>query len=192
MKTVTEMIMEFATHMKATDHVIMFYSKPEDKRLLLFAYLGTGLQKGEAAAYITSQESPNHIREAMKTHGIDVDRFEKSGALHVIPYEDWYIIEGKFSSAKTTGLWGKLYEDSMTNGFKGLRVTGEMACFFENNMIKELADYEKSLHRVLDVPMTAICAYDMNLVPLEFYRELIEAHSNVIFLGPRDSMMSPA
>ncbi len=103
MKTVTEMIMEFATHMKATDHVIMFYSKPEDKRLLLFAYLGTGLQKGEAAAYIASQESPKYIREAMKTHGIDVDRFEKSGALHVIPYEDWYIIEGKFSSAKTTG-----------------------------------------------------------------------------------------
>jgi hypothetical protein len=35
-----------------------------------------------------------------------------------------------------------------------------MACFFENQMVKELVEYEQSLDRVLELPMAAICAYD--------------------------------
>jgi hypothetical protein len=192
MKSQGELILEFAKHMKPTDHVILFYSKPDDKRSLLFAYLNSGLQKGEAAAYVGSQETPDRIKEGMSAHGIAVDTYERSGALRVIPYTDWYIVDGKFSSTKTNERWSRLYEESRSNGFKGLRVTGETACFFEHNMLKELVDYEKSLHRVLQVPMTAICAYDVNLVPIELYRDLIEAHSNVIFLGPSDSIMSAA
>lgn len=52
-------ILDFVKQMKAKDHVIMFYSKPEDKHQVLFAYLKAGLDQGEAAAYIASEESPS-------------------------------------------------------------------------------------------------------------------------------------
>ena len=103
----------------------------------------------------------------MKRHGIDVDAAERSGALHVIHYKDWYIIDGKFSITKTMELWKKLYNEVIAKGFKGFRVTGEMDCFFENRMVKELLEYERSLHRVLELPMTAICAYDSNVLANE-------------------------
>jgi hypothetical protein len=77
-------------------------------------------------------------------------------------------------------------------GYKGLRVTGEMACFFEKKMLNELLVYERALHRVLDVPMTAICAYDIRLVPTEVFRELLDAHSNAIFLGQESQLVAPA
>jgi hypothetical protein len=185
-------VIGFVQRMKPTDHVIMFYADPERKHELLFAYLKAGLDNGEAAAYVSTQESPDQIKKAMELHGIDVDRFERTGALHVFHYTDWYFLGGEFNMSQTMTLWQKLYEESTTGGYKGLRVTGEMACFFEKKMLNELVVYERLLHRVLDVPMTAICAYDIRLVPTEVFRELIDAHSNAIFLGQESQLVSPA
>jgi len=186
-------ILEFVRRMKAKDHVVMFYSKPEDKRHVLFTYLKAGLDQGEAAAYVASEETPNEIKQAMKKFGIDVDSVEKSGALHVIDYKNWYIIGGKSSIPKTMELWKKLYNEAMAKGFKGLRITGETACFFNHGMVKELVKYEKSLHKVFELPMTGICAYDTNVVAKEgggeIYLDLIKAHSTVIFAGPEASVV---
>jgi len=186
-------ILEFVAQMKPRDHVIFFYSNPEDKHQVLFTYLKAGLDSGEAVAYVAGQESPDGIRQAMKRFGIDVDVAERSGALHVIHYRDWYIIDGKFSIPRTMELWRRLYDESVSKGFRGFRVTGEMACFFENRMLKELLEYERSLHRVLELPMTAICAYDSDVVASEgrgeIYLDLIKAHSNVIISGPESGIV---
>ena len=44
------------------------------------------------------------------------------------------------------------------------------------------------MHRVLDVPMAAICAYNTDTVANEgkgeLYLDLIKSHSTVIFAGP--------
>lgn len=186
-------ILEFVEHMKPTDHVAFFYSRPDDKYRVLFTFLKTGLNQGEAAAYVAGQESPDQIRQAMKSFGIDVDVFERSGALHVIHYKDWYVIDGKFSISKTMELWKRLYDESIAKGLGGLRIVGEMACFFENHMVKELLEYERYLHRVLELPMTAICAYDDSVVADEklgdLYLDLIKAHSNVIITGPESGIV---
>jgi hypothetical protein len=124
----------------------------------------------------------------MEKVGIDVDGLERSGALRVIDYRDWYFAEDKFRMEKTMELWKRLRDESAVRGFKGLRVVGEMACFFKRGSVKELIEYEKSLHRVLAIPMIAICAYNSNVVAAEgrgkLYLDLIKAHSTVIFLGP--------
>lgn len=118
-----------------------------------------------------------------------MDRLESLGALRVIDYKDWYIIGGNFDMAKTLGLWKKLYEEAVSKGFKGLRVTGEMACFFKHGMVDKLVEYEKVLHRRPELPMAAICAYNTDAMAKEgggeLYLNLIKAHSTVIFLGPR-------
>jgi len=174
--------------MKPRDHAIMFYSKNEDKHQVLFTYLQAGLNQGQAAAYIASEESTDEIKHAMKQFGIDVGSLEKTGALRVINYKDWYLTGGSFHISKTIEMWRRLYEESVAKGFKGLRVTGETECFFKNRMVKELVEYEKALHRVLDVPMAAICAYNTDTIANEgkgeLYLDLIKAHSTVIFAGP--------
>jgi hypothetical protein len=179
---------DFVTEMKPTDHVIMFYSKPEDKRQVLFTYLRAGLERGEAAAYIASQESPDEIVEGMRLFGVDVDGLQKSGALCVLSYNDFYFKGGEFSVSGTMALWKNMLEEATAKGFKGLRVTGEMACFFEKNMVKDLLVYEKALHKVLDLSLSAICAYDSNSVSADrnpgLFLDLTIAHSSVIVTGP--------
>ncbi len=181
-------VLDFVEQMKTSDHVILFYSNPEDKHQVLFTFLKAGLDKGEAAAYVASQETPDKIREGMRSFGINVNELEKSGALRVMHYEDWYFKDGAFDVLKVMELWKNLHDEVMAKGFRGLRVTGEMACFFEKKMVKELVEYERSLHRTVELPMSVICAYDKQVVAKEnsgeLYMDLIKAHSTTLFSGP--------
>lgn len=186
-------VLEFVKQMKARDHVIFFYSKPEDKHLVLFTYLKAGIDAGEAAIYVTSQESVAEIRGHMRRFGIDVDSLERSGDLRVMDYREWYMIDGRFDQAKTMKLWKENLDAAITRGLRGLRVVGETRCFFDNNMIKELVEYERSLHRSLDIPMSAICAYDSGAFPeqggLDLIFDLVAAHGTVIFTGTREGLV---
>lgn len=190
-------ILEFVRKMKARDHVILFYTNHRDKHLVLFTYLKAGLDAGEAAVYVAGDESSGQTREAMRDFGIEVERLEKTGALRVVDYRNWYIIGGEFNIGRTISLWKKALDEAIARGFKGLRGAGEMACFFKHNMINELVLYERALHRELDIPLAAICAYDDGIVLkgieeeryLRLYLDLITAHSTILFTGPQEAGM---
>lgn len=185
-------ILDFVRQMKPTDHVVLFYSKPEDKREVLFTFLKTGLDQGKAAAYVATQESPDEIREGMVAFGMDVGRFEDSGALHVFPYKELYFKGGSFSVPNAMDLLKALYADATAKGFKGFRCAGEMACFFKENALKELVEYEKALGRSFEMPLEGICAYDANDLAEKgsLYLELIKAHRSVNITGPLDGVAS--
>lgn len=185
---VPEKLIDYVEQLRPRNHLTLVYDSPEAKYNVLFNYLKAGLRKSEAAVYVASEESPNQIREAMERFGIHVAKYEKTGALHICKYEDIYIKNGKFNMATTLDSWGKLYNTALENGFKGLRVTGETAWFFKRELIPEMIEYEKSLHKVMDIPMIAICAYNANMLnrskdPIKVYNELARAHGTVLFTG---------
>ncbi len=185
---VPEKVIRFMEQLRPTNHLLFVYDSPEAKYDVLFNYLKAGLDVGEVGVYVASDENPSQIRAAMRQFGIPVDEHEKTGALHIFGHEDIYIIDGKFSTTTTIDLWNKLYNEALKKGFKGLRVTGEVACFFKHNLIRELIEYEKALHRILDIPMVAICAYNASQInkskdPANLYGELARAHGTVLFTG---------
>ena len=188
-------ILDFIKTMKAKDHVILFYSNLQDKCEVLFAYLKAGLDAGEAALYVASDQSPHQTRQAMKDFGLDVDRYEKTHALRIADYREWYIIDGEFDISRTFSLWERSLRGALDRGFKGLRVAGEMSCFFKHHMLNELVIYERALHRELEIPMEAICAYDDSVVLrgveedryLKLYLDLITAHGTILFVGPQEA-----
>ncbi|MCP8322325.1 MAG: MEDS domain-containing protein, partial [archaeon] len=87
---------DFINLIKPRDHIILFYTGIEDKHKVLFTFIKVGLDKGEAAVYVVSEETPEQIREAMTKSGIDVKCYEESGALKILDYKDFYIINGRF------------------------------------------------------------------------------------------------
>jgi len=140
----------------------------------------------------SAQEPADEAGAAMKRFHIDVDSLERSGALHMVPSAEWYFKSGA-SANQGLKLWRDLYDEVTAKGFKRFRVTGETACFFQKGKVKELLEYERALHRVLEFQMTAICAYDSNLTAgeetVELYLELIKSHSTVIFAGPQGAVV---
>lgn len=190
-------IISYVQSMKPRDHLIFMYTSPEDKHFVLFTYLKTGLERGEVAAYVAAQERPQQIRKAMQEYGIDVKHYESSGALKIIDYRDWYIIGGGFDPSRTLDYWKKLIDESKKKGLNGLRVTGEMSCFFDNEIVEDLMDYENSLSKKLAIPMMAICAYDKALFtrqaagydPTEVLIGLLAAHSTAIIMAPEEGVV---
>jgi len=192
-EAVPEKIEQFLQSLRPTNHVIFVYNSLEAKHQVLFNYIRSGLENGEAAAYVASEENPQQIRDAMKRLRFDVEKYENAGALKILGYKDIYIIDGKFSITTTMNLWKKLYAEALKQGFNGLRVTGEMTCFFRHNLVEQLLEYERALHRVLDVPIIAACAYNANTVmevdnPIDLYNELLKAHGKILFTGIDDKL----
>ena len=189
----SEKLNRILERLKPRDHVVFFYDSVEAKHNTLFDYINRGLVQSQAAAYVCSEETPGEIRKAMKEYGIDVESYERDGALSILNYTDVYISDGKFSLVDTMTSWEAFYEEAISQGFKGLRVTGEMSCFFKHSLVEELIEYEKALHTILDIPMTAICAYNSQILagiekPIDVYSELVKAHGKVLFAG-KDNMI---
>ncbi len=187
-EAVSEKMKRILRDLDATNHIIFLYDSLEAKHNVLFSYLKFGLEKDEAGLYVTSEENPSQIREAMEKFGIHVEKYKKTGALNICGYEDIYLADGKFDIAATMNSWNKHYNRALKNGFKGIRVTGETAWVFKRKLIQKFIEYEKSLHTVMDIPMIAICAYNANMVieasnPMDLYNELLKAHGKVLFSG---------
>ncbi|NHJ12389.1 MAG: hypothetical protein EAX95_01880 [Candidatus Thorarchaeota archaeon] len=179
--------------LKPRDHVILVYDSVEAKRRTLFYYVEQGLSRGEAAKYVCAEETPEEVRHFMKAYGIDVSKYEESGALSILDYSDLYIKNGKFSIVDVMNSWEEYYHEALAKGFNGLRVTGEMSCFIDHSLVDELVEYEKALHTILDIPIIAICAYNSNSLanldnPIDIYSELVKAHGKVLFAGIDNSV----
>ena len=95
--------------LRPTDHLIFVYESDEAKHTVLFNYLKVGLDNGEAGVYVASDEKPNHIRAAMSRFGIPVEKYEETGALQILGYQGFYIIDGQFSPTTTLQKWKTLY-----------------------------------------------------------------------------------
>jgi sugar-specific transcriptional regulator TrmB len=191
--SVSEKATRFVEKLETSDHVIFVYQSTEAKHDILFNYIKVGLEKGDAGIYVASDENPSEIRNAMKEFGISVEKYEKAGALRILDWQEVYIIDGKFEIPATMSIWNKHYNEAVAKGFKGLRVTGEMACFFKHQLLPELVEYEMALHRILDLPIIAICAYNADDLtkafnPINLYNELVKAHGTVLFAGMDNKM----
>jgi sugar-specific transcriptional regulator TrmB len=185
---VPEQVVRFMEQLRPTNHLIFVYDSPDAKYNVLFNYLKAGLDREEAGVYVAGDETPSQIRAAMKRFGLRVEDYEQTGALQLFGCEDIYIVDGKFSMATTMNLWTQLCNAALKKGFKGLRITGEMACFFKHSLVPELLEYEKALHTILDIPMIAVCAYNASQInksedPVNLYSELTRAHGTVLFTG---------
>jgi len=189
-----EAVLDLVRELKPRDHVILFYEYVQDKYRVVFDFLRAGLDAQEAVAYVAGvDETPSQVRTLLEKRGVDANACEKRGMLQVMSYRDWYLIEGEFDIKRTITLWAKLLSDALAEGFKGLRVAGDATWFFKCDMKRELLEYENSLHRVLDMPLIAICAYSLPVLmeqnEVQLVVDLIKAHNNVIFLGSQAGLV---
>lgn len=169
---------------------MMFYTKPEDKHLVLFTYLQTALKKGGAAVYFFSQENAVQIATAMNGAGIPTDKYLQKGALHLIDQSRQCLLTSEISQTNNLDQIKNLHAQLAAKGFCEVRITEEMAFFLNNGVLDTLIEYEKLLKRTLDLPIMLICAYDFDLLCRQgdgdLYLNLIKSHGTIIFAGPKE------
>jgi sugar-specific transcriptional regulator TrmB len=177
--------------LKPMNHIMFSYNDLEEKHKVLFNFIKTGLDNGEMSVYITIEETADQIREAMKRFGVDVEKNEETGALAII--EPVFNPEEAFNVQATIDYLKNFYDEALTKGFKECRICGEMAYFFKNNLVEEMLEYERTLQRTFYLPITGVCAYNINTLintqnSINLYNEILKSHSNILFIDANDKL----
>jgi KaiC/GvpD/RAD55 family RecA-like ATPase len=175
-----------------TDHVLLFYDTQESKLRILYSYLAEGLKQGKGIMYIRTEETPQDVYTGLASHGIDVEPNLASGSILTPSYDEFYIVDGKAETLKILNRWHETSSYFQSKGL-GLRATGEVSCFFKENKVRELLRYEYALHKVLYIPMDAICAYNLKTIVETGYTDiimpLVRAHGKAVFTAEGGTMV---
>ncbi|HEX2956134.1 MAG TPA: MEDS domain-containing protein, partial [Chitinispirillaceae bacterium] len=78
-------------------HFCLFYETPDDLISVLIPYVRMGLENNELCVCITSDTfTADKFLERMATAIPDFNRYLESGQIELIPYTEWYVIDGIF------------------------------------------------------------------------------------------------
>ena len=177
-------IQSYIESIQPKHHICLFYDSLESKHKIVYEFLADGINRGKGIVYICYEESSDEIRKGLEAHGVDVEPNERSGNLKILQFDEWYMPGGRVESLRIINNWKSMQEEFHTRGL-GMRVTGEVSGFFDKGKVRELLRYEYALHRFLDIPMEAICSYNVNTIIRTGYSEmimpLVRAHGKAIF-----------
>jgi len=144
-------------------HFCQFYHTREDLIDILVPYFKAGLENNEFCMWITSEPfSEKEAKKAMRMAVPNFDRYLKRGQIEIIPYEEWYLKEGKFNLQRVLNGWIEKLDQALAQGYDGLRVTGNTA-WLEKRDWRNFAEYEEKINNVIGkYRMIAICSYSLD------------------------------
>ena len=141
-------------------HFCQFYRTKQDLIDILVPYFKAGLENNEFCMWITSE--PLLVAEAKKAMTSAVPGFRqylRKGQIEIIPYDEWYLLEGKFDDDRVLKGWVDKLEQALAKGYSGLRLTGN-TFWLERNHWQAFTEYEAKVNDVIRrYPMLAICTY---------------------------------
>jgi PAS domain S-box-containing protein len=141
-------------------HFCQFYQTKQDLIEILVPYFKAGLENNEFCTWITSEPlMVSEAQEAMRKAVKDFDEYLHQGQIEVIPYDEWYLLGGKFNADRVLAAWVSKLEQALARGYSGLRLTGN-TLWLERNRWRAFTEYEAKVNNVIGkYNMLAICTY---------------------------------
>lgn len=163
-------------------HLCMIYESREERCAAIVPFLQVGLERGDRCVYIADDNSCEDVLEAMRDGGIDVDAAQAHGALSVVTKQDAYLKQGFFDPDWMIDFLGQATESALEDGFRALRVTGEMTWVFGGDPgVERLVEYEAKLNRFFPRhECLAICQYNRKRFEAAMLIDVIRTHPFVI------------
>lgn len=173
---------KYVRNLRLGDHAVAFYTTDAFKHKISFPYLEAGLQKGEAVAYLVSENKlDSEIREAKK-HGIDLSDLQKE-AFSIMSAYKWYVEKGEAQAETIMANFLNLLKDKKKAGFTGLRVTSEIDVFVDYAKTAELLRYEELVGRHINMDVCALCLYSGDRFGEEQFIQAYKLHGHLISEG---------
>jgi len=141
-------------------HFCQFYKTKHDLIDILVPYFEAGLESNEFCMWITSEPLVvAEAQEAMRGAVANFDEYLRRGQIEIIPYNEWYLLEGMFDDDRVLTGWVSKLEQALARGYAGLRLTGN-TFWLERNHWQAFTEYEAKVNDVIGkYRMLAICTY---------------------------------
>jgi PAS domain S-box-containing protein len=162
------------------DHLACIYKNKKEQPSIAIPFLLTGLQKNEKCMYIVDENTKQEIIEAF-TSAVDMKKYRK-GQFEVLAKEEAYLKGGFFSPEKMIELLRQNEAKALTEGYSGLRVTGEMTWIFSKLPgVERFIEYEAQLNYFFPGrKCTALCQYNEKKFSPEILLDVIRTHPKII------------
>jgi signal transduction histidine kinase len=158
-------------------HFCQFYESADDLAAILIPYFTAGLQANEYCMWVTSEplksdEAERRLRQAVP----DLDAYQRRGAIEILPYTDWYIVDGAFDSQRVLDGWVAKEQAARERGFDGLRLTGN-TFWLETSGWKDFYAYEQAVNDVIGrYRMIALCTYSLQRCGAAEVLDVVHTH----------------
>jgi PAS domain S-box-containing protein len=143
-------------------HFCQFYKTKQDLIDILVPYFKAGLESNEFCMWVTSEPLVvAEAQEAMRKAVNDFDEYLRRGQIEIIPYNEWYLLGGRFDDDRVLKGWVSKLEQALARGYSGLRLTGN-TLWLERNHWQAFTEYEAKVNNVIGkYKMLAICTYSL-------------------------------
>ncbi|GEM_PF-460076 len=168
-----------------SSHTFWLYETEEEHQALITRFLLQGLERGEKLVYITTTHSAETILEYLRSSGVEVEALLARGQLSFHTADETYLQDGVFDPERMLALLQKEAEQALTEGYTGLRITGEMAWVLRGEPGSgQVPAYETRVNDLTpNLPLVALCQYDRRQFGPDFLRGILWAHPFVAFGG---------
>lgn len=163
-------------------HMCFIFDDDEERRRVLAKFVESGLEAQEQVAYFVDTLSPAALEETLRNFGV---KLPDSRQCLVHSAEDTYCPDRTFKVERMLSTLENAYRQCCSEGYCGLRVTGEMNWALKGFPGSEhLIEYESMVNELLKKsPVTAICQYDARLFDGETLYRLLKVHPMMIVRG---------
>ena len=161
-------------------HIAQFYNTKDDVPEILVPYIEKGLEDNELCLWITSEMSEGDARDALSARVPKLQRYVDRRQLQFFSCKDWYLSGGRFDMQKTLNGAFQKYEEALSKGYAGFRVTGE-ASWLELPDWDSFMEYESLLNSAISsYKALAVCVYKEGKCTTDNIVDVMDRHKYVI------------
>jgi signal transduction histidine kinase len=160
------------------DHACLLYETPEEQRAAIVPFFREGLARGERCLWIADDRTLDEVKGFLFDAGIDVSAEVGRGAFRLLTKRDTYLKDGAFDPRAMIEALGETLQETLAEGFTGLRGSGEMTwALGDEKGCDRAIEYEALLNDFFPgKPFTAICQYNRNRFPPNTVLDVLRTH----------------
>jgi|GEM_PF-5987625 len=162
------------------NHFLLFYRDSFSKMQIFIPFLLDGIAKNEKCLYLSMDDFPSQVRIYLNSGGVPPEKVD------ILPSAEWYLTGETFDVKASQRKYEEMTAKVQKEGYAGLRVIGDGGSLLGRTKGGELEvflGYEEKMHGLLgNMAMQAICAYDVNHLPIKAFHRLMASHH--IFAAP--------
>ena len=168
---------EYFGGLRSGTHLCEFHNTDEELAETLVPYFSAGLQQDEFCLWVTSDPAGAEAAKMGLTKAAPyLDRYFELGQLEIWDYRDWYLRGGYFDADRVFGQWVEKEKWSLDAGYKGLRLSGDIA-WVEKRDWPDFMAYEAEVNRVFPQHrMTGLCTYQLDRCTADTVLEVVRNH----------------
>ena len=137
---------------------------------------------GEASAATTWRQALQQFRASLNRAGIDVSAALQREALIEATHDNAHLAGGAFDCEGMLGRLSQMLEDTLADGFSGLRTCGDMSWLIgQPKGCQHVIEYEALLNQFFHgVAALGMCQYDRRRLPADVIEDALATHSSVV------------